>query len=141
MINKKRCSKCRKTRLMTQFGLDERRKDGRKSWCQQCHVNGTMASYRRNNGRYVERARQSRKVIRAVLDKAKKKPCTDCGNSYPPYVMDFDHRPGNRKSFGLANAVNSHKALLEIQEEIAKCDVVCANCHRERTHQRGVAKR
>jgi hypothetical protein len=100
-----------------------------------------MVSYRRDNGRYVERARQSRKIIRATLDEAKNKPCADCGDCYPPYVMDFDHKPGNRKNFGLANAIAYHKSLIEIQEEITKCDIVCANCHRERTHQRGVAKR
>lgn len=63
-------------------------------------------------------------------------PCADCGQTFPPYVMDFDHRPGEEKSFGLAFAASGRSAV-EVQAELAKCDVVCANCHRIRTHERG----
>ena len=73
-----------------------------------------------------------------VLD-AKARPCADCGILYPYYVMDFDHRDGATKSFSLHSVHRVTKRA--IMQEIAKCDVVCANCHRERTHQRrlGVA--
>ena len=49
-------------------------------------------------------------------------------------MMDFDHRDPSMKSFALSGKVQlkSEEALLR---EVAKCDVVCANCHRE-THVR-----
>lgn len=48
--------------------------------------------------------------------------------------MDFDHREGVVKKFSLYKIGGATaKAILE---EIAKCDVVYANCHRERTHRR-----
>ena len=74
---------------------------------------------------------------RKIVIDAKSQPCADCGIQYPYYVMDFDHRDGALKVFPL-NSVHriSMKAVLC---EIAKCDVVCANCHRERTHRRRVA--
>jgi hypothetical protein len=51
--------------------------------------------------------------------------------------MDFDHRPGETKCFNLSIAAGQTRLSWEKMEaEIAKCDVVCANCHRERTHQR-----
>jgi len=51
--------------------------------------------------------------------------------------MDFDHRDGRLKKFGL-NSV--HRVTKQaILREIAKCDVVCSNCHRERTHRRWLA--
>jgi hypothetical protein len=59
-------------------------------------------------------------------------PCSDCGIKYPAYVMDFDHlrdKSGQVHKF----LSYSHKRLLE---EISKCEIVCANCHRERTYQR-----
>lgn len=60
----------------------------------------------------------------------------DCGDSYPPYVMDFDHVRGVKTR----NVGNMRTCSIEtIQREIAKCDVVCSNCHRERTHSRRVA--
>ena len=59
-------------------------------------------------------------------------PCMDCGVEYPPYVMDFDHRDPKDKDFTISANVRS-KSLETLRQEIAKCDVVCANCHRERT--------
>jgi hypothetical protein len=72
-----------------------------------------------------------------VIREAKSVPCADCGHSYPHYVMDFDHREGEIKLFNIASRVRGNVTaprLEAIRQEIAKCDVVCANCHRERTH-------
>ena len=64
-------------------------------------------------------------------------PCADCGVSYPSYVMDFDHRDARTKLDSISTAVRilgwGPKKLMA---EIAKCDLVCANCHRKRTHAR-----
>jgi hypothetical protein len=49
--------------------------------------------------------------------------------------MDFDHREGETKLFNLSSAW-VRGGLSKIKEEIAKCDVVCANCHRLRTYRR-----
>lgn len=70
-----------------------------------------------------------------VLRRAKALPCTDCGRRYPAHVLDFDHVRGEKLGdvSHLAGAGVTVEALLE---EIAKCDVVCANCHRRRTYVR-----
>jgi len=47
--------------------------------------------------------------------------------------MDFDHVRG-AKRFHLSES--EHKSKRLIKEEIRKCDLVCANCHRIRTHER-----
>lgn len=72
---------------------------------------------------------------RALLSQYKDKPCADCGVRYPPYVMDFDHRDPTQKSFDVSQRFRMRLELL--LAEVAKCDVVCANCHRERTHRQG----
>lgn len=64
------------------------------------------------------------------------KPCMDCGVQYPSHVMQFDHRDPSTKCFTIA--ANKCRALTALQVEVEKCDVVCANCHAERTHQRRV---
>lgn len=61
--------------------------------------------------------------------------CTDCGEKYPYYVLDLDHI-GDDKSFNLSAYRNHTHDIEKIKEEIAKCEVVCANCHRIRTYQR-----
>ena len=70
-----------------------------------------------------------------LINSAKKKPCADCGKRFPSVCMDFDHRPGCGKSMNLSQMGNARLEL--IVAEIAKCDVVCSNCHRIRTAKRG----
>ncbi len=72
---------------------------------------------------------------REFFNEIKNVPCADCGVRYPPYVMQFDHRPGEIKLFTIAK--NWQYSKEKILAEIAKCDIVCANCHAERTHSRG----
>jgi hypothetical protein len=59
----------------------------------------------------------------------------DCKKKYPPYVMDFDHRDRSEKAFEVGRGL--YVSIKRLLIEIAKCDVVCANCHRERTHGNG----
>jgi len=68
-----------------------------------------------------------------IIRGAKNRLCADCGVQYPYYVMQFDHRDRMGKLFtiGSRGPVTSTRRL---QAEIAKCDVVCANCHAERTY-------
>lgn len=70
------------------------------------------------------------------VNKIKEATCTDCGIQYPPYVMDFDHLGEEAKIDGIANMVHRPTSLEKIQLEIEKCELVCANCHRIRTHSR-----
>lgn len=75
---------------------------------------------------------------RNLVKTGKDKPCTDCGKKYPYYTMQYDHARGVKKYEMSTIFRRSTKIILE---EIAKCDVVCANCHTERTYQRAQAKK
>jgi hypothetical protein len=61
--------------------------------------------------------------------------CVDCKNYYPHYMLDFDHLPGAVDTIKVSRAVSI--SMSRVIEEIKKCDVVCANCHRIRTYERG----
>jgi hypothetical protein len=65
-------------------------------------------------------------------------PCIDCKISYPYYVMDFDHVRGvkHKNVSELISTLSKKK----IDLEIAKCEIVCSNCHRIRTHMRKTTK-
>lgn len=88
--------------------------------------------YHSNKDQYFERNRLDRAAKVAYVREVKSRPCADCGQSYPPYVMDFDHRDPSKKVAAVAVLMRS--GWNKLKEEIAKCDVVCSNCHRERTH-------
>ena len=65
--------------------------------------------------------------------------CKDC-DSADPRVLEFDHL-GDKK-FNVSKAIgNSTRSWKTIEKEIAKCEIVCANCHTIRTQQRGNYKR
>jgi hypothetical protein len=59
-------------------------------------------------------------------------PCADCGKFYPHYMMQFDHHPDKGK-VGNVGGLASWRLMLR---EMAKCDIVCANCHARRTYFR-----
>jgi hypothetical protein len=50
--------------------------------------------------------------------------------------MQFDHRDAAMKKGNIATMVHNRATREAILEEISKCDVVCANCHADRTYQR-----
>lgn len=62
-------------------------------------------------------------------------PCTDCNAFYPYYVMQFDHT-GSDKESNVSDMANRSLSLARTKNEIAKCELVCANCHAVRTWER-----
>jgi hypothetical protein len=78
----------------------------------------------------------ARRFVRSYKDG---KPCADCGNCFPHYILDFDHRPGCKKKANINVLVKRGASIEVLLEEIAKCDLVCANHHR-RTWERKLAK-
>jgi len=91
--------------------------------------------YLKNKIVYIASAKQTKEKMRAYVRRKKDRPCTDCGKRYPYYVMQFDHV--RDKQYNIATLVNYNNRV-KIDTELAKCEVVCANCHMERTHQRGI---
>lgn len=76
-------------------------------------------------------------AVRAIIRGAKDLPCADCGGRFHYAVMQFDHRPGETKLYNISQMVS--RTIRLVQEEIAKCDVVCANCHAMRSFHRATA--
>jgi hypothetical protein len=92
--------------------------------------------YQKNREVYFERNRRKKEKLKEIMRELKSKPCADCSGKFPFYVMDFDHREGEEKIRSVSQMVN-YMNLQRLLDEIAKCDVVCSNCHRIRTYERG----
>jgi hypothetical protein len=95
------------------------------------------AWYQKNKEGLLPKQRERRRKDRAerfayVAAIKESTPCVDCGLEWPSYVMDFDHRGSDKIA---AVSVLCHKAVpyARIDAEIAKCELVCSNCHRIRT--------
>jgi len=90
-----------------------------------------QAKHPEARGREYRRARE-------WFDSLKAGPCSDCGVSYPPCVMQWDHVRGDKhRNVGEMMFSASRDRILK---EIAKCDLVCANCHAIRTQSRRQAE-
>jgi len=132
MISEKICPKCKVVKPSKAYSISRSTKDGINWACKVCHNAYVVKRYRELKG--------AGKLISSVLASwFKTVPCMDCGSLYPYHIMDFDHRPEELKSFGLAKIggrlVNKDR-MIKVLSEIAKCDYVCSNCHRNRTHIR-----
>ncbi len=90
--------------------------------------------YYANRQKYINKAYKKRFELRKWIGELKENtPCADCKNKYPYYVMDFDHL-GDKKI--LVSKVINSGSWVQTKAEIAKCEIVCSNCHRTRTHER-----
>ena len=97
------------------------------------------AYYDRNKDRLREdrAARRDEAKLRNkqfVLDYLLTHPCVDCDEA-DPVVLEFDHL--GDKEVDISALLSNGSSLSRIKKEIAKCEVVCANCHRRRTAKRG----
>lgn len=143
---KKKCSVCHLTKFKTEFYKRKDRPSGVMSHCKECekdrrdsrkeyHKQASVKSYQKNKKKVNQRSKVVGDVKMQKIDELKKAPCTDCKNTFPTECMEFDHRDPSTKSFTMSRA--RWKRWEEIEAEIAKCDLVCANCHRIRTKANG----
>lgn len=135
----KKCKKCNENKDESEFHKHTASKDGLQATCKKCR-NITAANYRdgkrEESAQYAKQYRGERK---SILDSLKNSPCMDCKNTFPPYVMDFDHRDPKSKFGNVSRMLATGCSLEQVMAEVSKCDLVCANCHRIRTHDRGYA--
>ena len=80
----------------------------------------------KNNRTRETRIRNSRYVFEYL----KNHPCIDCGEN-DPVVLEFDHRKDKTKN--VSDLLRGSYSIERIKQEIEKCDVRCANCHRRKT--------
>lgn len=92
--------------------------------------------YYANAEYYRARQKERRAYLKEYVRKKKEAPCADCGGKFHYSAMDFDHRPGEGKIANLTKLVIGGVSTDKLDEEMAKCDLVCANCHRVRTYIR-----
>lgn len=141
----KRCSSCKEDKELDKFYKELKRSDGLGSRCKECvkklslnyyHNNKTDPEFKRKK---QERKNKCRSRKRDLILPLKAKPCADCGFKGHPWQMDFDHIDPANKLGDISDYNNSDYSYKTLLDEIAKCEVVCANCHRLREYHRAVS--
>jgi hypothetical protein len=66
--------------------------------------------------------------------------CKICGE-WRPECLQFHHRDRSQKAFNISGWIRNGVSLEALQQEIAKCDVLCANCHAVETQKQRESER
>jgi hypothetical protein len=121
----RKCSICKKTKPVKLFTWQM--SAGRmwpKNRCKKC-VSGTP--YNRMKGREYYKARRLK-----MLEYLSSHPCVDCGEK-DPIILEFDHRDPKTKIMAVGTMFALNRPWNKIMQEVDKCDVRCANCHKRKT--------
>jgi hypothetical protein len=119
MSQLKECKECKELKLLEHFDNNSR---GYVALCKPCR--------RERNRRYYSTRRID--IKEWLFDYLSQNPCVDCGES-DPMRLQLDHKVDKEFVIG-KSLVGKSKSLADVQSEIAKCDVRCANCHQVKTH-------
>lgn len=132
----KRCCTCKRSKKLHLFN---KRAGGYQSSCRRCSNKRSRKHYLSNKADYLKANQKRRGSYAAWLVEQKRNPCLDCGGKFDPVCMDFDHCRGVKEA-NISALVANRVPYKRLEEEIAKCDLVCANCHRLRTKNRRIAR-
>jgi hypothetical protein len=129
----KKCGRCGAVKDESEFKWI--RTKGRRDYlCKACRQAYQREHYLKNRQRYIDRAAaHTQKALTErtafILEYLAEHPCADCGET-DPVVLEFDHL--RDKKFLISHGIRERNWEM-VLAEIAKCDVVCVNCHRRRT--------
>jgi hypothetical protein len=128
----KHCPRCSADLPVSAFN---RSGEGRQHWCRDC-----FRTYFRDRGDLHRRQSREARARRQepgralVREHLRSHPCIDCGED-EMLVLEFDHHLGGKVA-SVGQLLTRAASLERIREEIARCEVVCVNCHRRRTARR-----
>ena len=135
-LKTKVCTKCLKEKPVEKFHW--KKKDiKRNKQCGKCINKYCKMHYGKNRKKYKEKARihnqryiqEGRMFVRGLK---MSNSCVKCAESHPD-VLEFDHVEPSSKSTDISYMAQHAYSLETIEKEIAKCVLLCANCHRKRT--------
>ncbi len=130
----RRCSRCHKEKALTDFNFKNKRRGWRQYQCKNCSRFYIRSHYIKNKKYYLLKAHKRNKRIRDeirsfIWQYLSNHACVDCGEK-DPIVLEFDHISDKKTEIS-----NMHRnyTLAKVKEEIKKCQIRCANCHRRKT--------
>lgn len=130
------CSICKALKGSEDFHVNKSKRDGRQTKCKPCSSALTKVYYEANRTKLRSQISSRNKILRRenqyrLLEHLQKHPCVDCGET-DPVVLDFDHVRGT-KVRDLCRMAAWGTSAEKLAEEMNKCEVRCANCHRRKT--------
>jgi hypothetical protein len=128
------CTKCNKEKIEDMFAKRKIKRDGtilRHRTCKECQKILSKEHYNNNKNAYKLRNIARKQNLYNLTNESKKNGCVICNES-EPCTLDFHHINKDEKSFTISHRVRDNNLTTEtLAKEIAKCVILCANCHRK----------
>ena len=118
-MERKICTKCKQNLPLSEYHWRDKKRGIYRSECKRCHDDFMKEIYQQKRIAISE--------IKASLQ------CAKCGEK-KSYKLDFHHSDPNIKDQNVSRLICGTYKLDRALEEIKKCTVLCANCHREFHH-------
>ncbi|HWS53295.1 MAG TPA: hypothetical protein VN228_04185 [Pyrinomonadaceae bacterium] len=133
----KRCCRCHLVKDTSEFHRSAPRRGGVQSYCRSCKKVIDREHNRRNPRRNYDRNREyALRNVRWLYNYLRTKQCEWEGCAVnDPDMLVFDHLDPRQKVGHISTMAHSAWGLKSIQEEVAKCRVLCANHHQKHTIQ------
>lgn len=123
------CSKCNIEKPLESFTITNLKTGKRNIWCKACVKEYDHQRHKNQAPRIRALKKKRRQDIRHfVLDLKSKLKCNRCPENDPACLI-FHHINSNEKELEVSNAIQRSWSYTHILNEIAKCEVLCANCH------------
>ena len=134
-MTKRICSKCQKEKDVDNFPFKNTSKGIRHSACGECWVEIRRLSYNKNKIATVNRNKRNKDKNKDWFDELKTTlKCAKCSENHPA-CLDFHHLDGADKDLNVSDMARSTYNQKAVEVEIAKCVVLCSNCHRKLHHE------
>lgn len=129
----KKCCTCKEEKPLQEFTKNRSNSDGLSKYCRSCVKNRDKKHYQNDSRKkylkeaaMVSRDRNRQYLLEYLCDKC----CVDCGES-DPVVLEFDHQ--GDKHNDISKMAHNGTSLRTLKQELDKCEIRCANCHRRKT--------
>jgi len=130
------CPRCKKTQQLNYFNwkvLNIKRQ----VYCKDCSRRYIREHYHNNIDYYLKKVKKRNEILKVkthsyIGQYLSTHPCVECGET-DIIVLEFDHRDRNTKRIEVSKVLRRRMSIKTLIDEINKCDVRCANCHRRKT--------
>jgi hypothetical protein len=131
-MDTKYCRGCRSNLEVEKFGVNLCKRDNLQSLCKICDSQYHADWYVTNKEKQKARIKDNKRKKTEWLESYKKTlKCAECSENRW-FVLEFHHTDPSQKEFPIAHMNAKGASIKRTLKEIAKCEVLCANCHRAR---------
>jgi len=128
------CRKCKETKLVDMYSKNKSSDDGLQRNCKACMRNANIKSYTKDKSKYHARGKSySKKLFDELNEYKSSQTCKKCGND-KYYLLEFHHIDPTQKDSEVSTLLRT-QSKKSAWDEIAKCVVLCKNCHADFHYQ------